>query len=359
MAVSLLGGAISDRLFGYKILDRFFPQITSSPLITQPKVLNEEFVVIDVVEETGPSVVTIAIEKKPSTGSLSIEFGPFGFYFPQTQEEPQKIEQNIGTGFIISEDGLIVTNKHVVEETQAVYKVITKDDQTYEVQKIFRDPVNDLAILKIDANNLQPVEMGDSDKLKVGQFVIAIGTALGEFKNTVTTGVVSGLGRGITAGSPLEGYTERLDDVIQTDAAINPGNSGGPLLNSLGQVIGINIAIAAGGENIGFAIPINIVKEAIDNFNKTGQFDRPFLGIRYQMISRGGGAYVVEMVAGASADKAGLEVGDIITKFDGQEVKDELSKLISQKKVGDKIKLTVWRDDQELEINVILQSTAD
>jgi len=175
----------------------------------------------------------------------------------------------------------------------------------------------------------------------------------------VTTGVVSGLGRGITAGSPLEGYTERLDDVIQTDAAINPGNSGGPLLNSLGQVIGINIAIAAGGENIGFAIPINIVKEAIDNFNKTGQFDRPFLGIRYQMISRGGGAYVVEMVAGASADKAGLEVGDIITKFDGQEVKDELSKLISQKKVGDKIKLTVWRDDQELEINVILQSTAD
>ena len=127
MAVSLLGGAISDRLFGYKILDRFFPQITSSPLITQPKVLNEEFVVIDVVEETGPSVVTIAIEKKPSTGSLSIEFGPFGFYFPQTQEEPQKIEQNIGTGFIISEDGLIVTNKHVVEETQAVYKVITKE----------------------------------------------------------------------------------------------------------------------------------------------------------------------------------------------------------------------------------------
>ncbi|MCJ7804302.1 trypsin-like peptidase domain-containing protein [Patescibacteria group bacterium] len=367
IVVSLLGGAISDRLFGYKILDRFFPQITSSPLITQPKILNEESVVIDVVEETGLSVVTIAIEKEQSAGPLSIEFGPFGFVFPQTQAEPQKIEQNIGTGFIISEDGLIVTNKHVVEDTQGVYKVITKDDQTYEVQKIFRDPVNDLAILKIDANNLKPVEMGDSDKLKVGQFVIAIGTALGEFKNTVTTGVVSGLGRGITAGSPFEGYTERLDNVIQTDAAINPGNSGGPLLNSFGQVIGINIAVAAGGQNIGFAIPINIIKEAIDNFNKTGKFDRPFLGIRYQMIGHDvalmnnvpQGAYVVEVVADGPADKAGVKVGDIITKFDGQTVDDELSRLISQKKVGDKIKLTVWRDDQELEIDVILQSTAE
>jgi len=368
MAVSLLGGAISDRLFGYKILDRFFPQITSSPLITQQKVLNEESVVIDVVEEVGPSVVTIAIEKE-STGSLSIEFGPFGLVFPQTQEEAQIIEQNIGTGFIISEEGLIVTNKHVVEETQATYKVITKDDQTYEVQKIFRDPVNDLAILKIEplAGGLKPVEMGDSDNLKVGQFVIAIGTALGEFKNTVTTGVVSGLGRGITAGSPLEGYTERLDDVIQTDAAINPGNSGGPLLNSFGQVIGINIAIAAGGENIGFAIPINIVKEAIDNFNKTGQFDRPFLGIRYQMITRNvalmnnvpQGAYVVEIVADGPADKAGVKVGDIITKFDEQEVKDELSKLIAQKKVGDKVKLNLWRDEKELEVEVTLQSTAE
>ena len=367
IVVSLLGGAISDRLFGYKILDRFFPQIASSPLITQPRILNEESVVIDVVEEVGPSVVTINIEKEQAVSPLNIEFGPFGFVFPQPQGEPQKIEQNIGTGFIISEDGLIVTNKHVIEETQAVYKVITKDDQTYEVQKIFRDPVNDLAILKIEANNFKPVEMGDSDKLKVGQFVIAIGTALGEFKNTVTTGVVSGLGRGITAGSPFEGYTERLDNVIQTDAAINPGNSGGPLLNSFGQVIGINVAVAAGGQNIGFAIPINIIKEAIDNFNKTGKFDRPFLGIRYQMISHDvafmnnvpQGAYVVEVVTGSSADEVGVKVDDIITKFDGQEVKDELAKLISQKKVGDKIKLDVWRSGQELEIEVILQSTAE
>jgi len=367
IVISLFGGAISDRLFGYKILDRFFPKITSNPLITQQKVLNEESVVIDVVEEVGPSVVTINIEKEQSASSLSIEFGPFGFFFPQSQGEPQKIEQNIGSGFIISKDGLVVTNKHVVEETQATYKIITKDDQSYEVQKIFRDPVNDLAILKIEANNLQPVEMGDSDKLKVGQFVIAIGTALGEFKNTVTTGVVSGLGRGITAGSALEGYTERLDNVIQTDAAINPGNSGGPLLNSSGQVIGINVAIAYGGENIGFAIPINIIKEAIDNFNQTGQFDRPFLGIRYQMISQDialmnnipQGAYIVEVVADGPADEAGIKVGDIITQFNGQKVEDELNKLISQKKVGDEVQLKLWRDGQELEVNVVLQSTAE
>lgn len=367
IVISLFGGAISDRLFGYKILDRFFPKITSNPLITQQKVLNEESVVIDVVEEVGPSVVTINIEKEQSASSLSIEFGPFGFFFPQSQGEPQKIEQNIGSGFIISKDGLVVTNKHVVEETQATYKIITKDDQSYEVQKIFRDPVNDLAILKIEANNLQSVEMGDSDKLKVGQFVIAIGTALGEFKNTVTTGVVSGLGRGITAGSALEGYTERLDNVIQTDAAINPGNSGGPLLNSSGQVIGINVAIASGGENIGFAIPINIIKEAIDNFNQTGQFDRPFLGIRYQMISQDialmnnvpQGAYIVEVVADGPADEAGVKVGDIITQFNGQKIEDELNKLISQKKVGDEVQLKLWRDGQELEVNVVLQSTAE
>jgi serine protease Do len=367
IVISLLGGAISDRVLGYKILDRFFPQISSSPLITEQRILSEESVVIDVVEDNSLSVVTIAIEKEQSVGPLSIEFGPFGFVFPQTEEEPQKIEQNIGTGFVISEDGLIATNKHVVGETQATYKVITKEDQTYEVQKIFRDPVNDLAILKIEANNLKPVEMGDSDKLKVGQFVIAIGTALGEFKNTVTTGVVSGLGRAITAGSPFESYAERLDNVIQTDAAINSGNSGGPLLNSFGQVIGINVAVAAGGQNIGFAIPINIIREAIDNFNKTGKFERPFLGIRYQMISRDialmnnvpQGAYVVEVVADGPADKAKIKVGDIITEFDSQRVDDELSEMVSRKKVGDKVRLSVWRNDQALEIDVILQSAVE
>jgi len=368
---SLLGGAISDRLFGYKIIDRLFPHLSRNltSMVTQ-KVLTEESVVIDAVDKVGPSVVTINIEEEQTTNPFGIEFGPFGFSFPQNSPQTQKIQQNIGTGFIISQDGLIVTNKHVVSNTKATYKIIAKDDQTYDVKNIYRDPANDLAILKIEASGLKPVEMGDSDKLKVGQFVIAIGTALGEFKNTVTTGVISGLGRGIMAGSALEGSTERLDNVIQTDAAINPGNSGGPLLNSAGQVIGINVAVASGGQNISFAMPINIIKEAIDNFNKTGKFDRPFLGVRYRMISRDvalmndvpQGAYVVEVVADSPADKAGIKAGDIFTKFDNQSLKDEkadLAKMISQKKVGDKVSLTIWRDDKEMEKEVVLQQTTE
>ena len=155
-------------------------------------------------------------------------------------------------------------------DSQAQYRVITADNQSYPVQNIYRDPANDLAFLKIDAQGLTPVELGDSDNLKVGQFVVAIGTALGEFRHTLTTGVISGLGRGITAGSVFEGYVEELDNVIQTDAAINPGNSGGPLINSAGQVVGVNVAVASGAENIGFALPINTVKTALADFARRG-----------------------------------------------------------------------------------------
>ncbi len=365
---SIVGGAISDRLFGYRILDRFFPRSETIPALTSRLILTEESVVIDVVEKAGPSVVTIVIEKEQKEISpFAIEFGPFGLNIPEVETETKQIKENIGTGFIISQDGLIVTNKHVVINKEAKYKVLTKDDKEYEVSKIYRDPVNDLAILKLDgAVNLQPIKMGDSDKLKVGQFVITIGTALGEFKNTVTTGVISGLGRGITAGSAFEGFVERLDNVIQTDAAINPGNSGGPLLNSIGQVIGINVAIAAQGQNISFAIPINTIKEAIENFNRTGKFERAFLGIRYRLISRDialmndvpQGVYVVEVISGSAADEADIKVGDIITEFDDQKIREEektLAELISKKKIGDTVKLKIWRDGQELEKKVVLQ----
>jgi serine protease Do len=367
----VLGGAISDRLFGYSILDRFVPREGASfriPTTATQRILNEESVVIDVAERVSPSVVTISLEETTNPfGSFQIT--PFGVQlFPQQGSET--VEQDIATGFIISADGLIVTNKHAVADSQTTYKIVTNDDKTYEVQKIYRDPVNDLAILKIDPSAssvqvLKPVEMGESDNLKVGQFVIAIGTALGEFRHTVTTGVISGLGRGITAGSPLEGYVERIDNVIQTDAAINPGNSGGPLLNSAGQVIGVNVAIAASGENIGFAIPINIVKESIDNFNQTGQFARPFLGVRYRMIDQDlalmndvpQGAYVVEVIQDSAADKAGIQTGDIITKFNGQDVREEdggLAKLINTKKIGDKIDLVLWRDGEEIKTTAVL-----
>jgi len=296
-------------------------------------------------------------------------FDPFNVFREQQPSKEEQIEQDIGSGFIVTSDGLIVTNKHVVADTEAKYRVITKDDKEYEVKKIYRDPTNDLAILKIDppagGPGLKPIEMGDSGKLKVGQMAIAIGTALGEFRNTVTTGVVSGLGRGITAGSPFEGFAEKLDNVIQTDAAINPGNSGGPLLNSAGQVIGVNTAIAQGSQNIGFALPINVVKEALDNFNKTGQFSRPFLGVKYKSIDKRmallndvpEGAYLVEVVSGSPADKAGMQKGDIIIKIDNQRIAGadgEIAKLIGQKKVGDTITVTYWRESKESTVTVTL-----
>ena len=331
------------------------------------RLLSEESLIINAVEKVSPSVVTIGVM---STGrrfnpeDLGF-FSPF-FSDPEEEELPQRREQDIGTGFIITQDGLIVTNKHVVSETEVKYSIVTKDNKRLDVENIYRDPANDLAILKVNTSGLKPAELGDSSKLKVGQLAIAIGTALGEFRNTVTTGVISGLGRGIVAGDPFGGFQERLDDLIQTDAAINPGNSGGPLLNSTGQVVGINVAVSAQGQNIGFAIPINTVKEAVKNFNDTGKFSRPFLGIRYSQITRQAallnevpeGAYVRDVVGGSPAEKAGLVQGDIISRIDGVAVNNEnggLSQVVAKKKVGDSITLTVFRDGKELTLTVTLE----
>ncbi|MBI3956162.1 trypsin-like peptidase domain-containing protein [Candidatus Gottesmanbacteria bacterium] len=365
--VLVVGAVVSSGQFGLnwpRLPQLSIPQTVTIPGGEKVRVVTEESIVIDVVDNVSPAVVTVGITQTRRIGDM-LEFNPFDPFSP-FQRRPgksQKIEQDIGSGFIV-EGGLVVTNKHVVSVSDATYRVITKDDKTYEVKKIYRDPSNDLAILKIESNGLPTVEMGDSDKIKVGQMAIAIGTALGEFRHTVTTGVISGVGRGIEAGSPFEGSAERLDNVIQTDAAINPGNSGGPLLNSSGQVVGVNTAVSSEGQNIGFALPINVVKEALTNFNATGQFNRPYLGVRYQMIPKQTailndipeGAYLAEVVEGSPADKAGLEVEDIITKFDGQKLSDEndLAKAISKKKVGDTVSLTVWRDEKEIEINVTL-----
>ncbi len=329
------------------------------------KVVSEESVVIDVVDKASISVVTIGISTTARIGG-SIQFDPFDLFSPfqQVPGTTKKVEQDIGSGFIVEPDGLIVTNKHVVSDTEAKYRVITKDDKTYDVVRIYRDPVNDLAILKINASGLTPITMGDSSKIKVGQLAIAIGTALGEFRNTVTTGVVSGIGRGITAGSMYEGSVERLDNVIQTSAAISPGNSGGPLLNSSGQAIGVNTAVSSEGQNIGFALPINIVKDALETFNKTGQFNRPFLGVRYKVITKDlallndvpEGAYIMDVVEGSPAATSGIEVGDIITKISGMKLtgKTELSTVIAGKKAGERVTIVYWREGKEKTVDVTL-----
>ncbi len=369
VAGAITSGAVSERLGRFPLLDKLLPGAkTVVEQNTQIKLLNEESDVIDVARKVSPSVVTVHIQTTQQVPDMSqFNFGPFGYFQPNLQPQTQKVEQDIGSGFIISADGLIVTNKHVVAGASATYQVITENSKTYDVQKIYRDPANDLAILKINATGLKPVVMGDSSKLQVGQFAIAIGTALGQFRDTVTTGVVSGLGRGISAGSPLQGAVEQLDNVIQTDAAINPGNSGGPLLNSAGEVIGVNTAVSSQGQNIGFAIPINVVKDAIDTFNQTGQFNRPFLGVQYRMLSQNlalangvpQGAYVQSVVAGSGAEQGGVLTGDIITKIDGQQVDGSdaagLSKLISGHKVGDKIQVEVWRNNGIKTLTVTLQ----
>ncbi|MBI3290526.1 trypsin-like peptidase domain-containing protein [Candidatus Microgenomates bacterium] len=360
--VSITGGALADRIFGFRPLDNLVPRTTDLGQIETNKILREDSLVIDVVDRVSPSVVTVSIQ---TPKRKVLEFSPFGGF----RQREQGGEQDIGTGFVVSADGLIITNKHVVSNTTASYKVITKDNKEYEIRQISRDPSNDLAILKIDSvigDTLAPIELGDSSNLKVGQFAIAIGTALGEFRNTVTTGVISGLGRGIQAGNAYEGFVEQLDNIIQTDAAINPGNSGGPLLNSAGQVIGVNVAVAQGAQNIGFAIPVNIVKDSLNQFKTEGKFlGKPFLGVQYQMIDQQTsitsqvpqGAYIVDVVEGSPAESARLKSDDIITFFDGKALKDEadgLAGLISKKKVGDSVALEVWRDGQIISLQVTL-----
>lgn len=360
--VSMIGGALADRLFVIKPLDGLLKRVvTDSGIVGTRQILREESAVIDVVEKASPSVVTVSIE---TPQRRVLQFDPFGGFRSRIQGG---VPRDIASGFIVSDTGLVITNRHVVEQ-DAKYKVITQDGKEHAVKAIHKDPANDLAILETEATGYKPIPLGNSDELKVGQFVIAIGTALGEFRHTVTTGVVSGLGRGIIAGSVFEGFAERLDDVIQTDAAINPGNSGGPLLNASGEVIGVNVAVASGAENIGFALPVNLVKEGIAQYQASGTFaSKAFLGVEYSMISREAallnevpqGAYVSSVVPDSAAERAGIQEGDIIVKVDGQQVSDSdkgLAGIISKRKVGEKVSLEVWRDGETLNLEATLSS---
>ncbi|MDP3758661.1 MAG: trypsin-like peptidase domain-containing protein [Candidatus Daviesbacteria bacterium] len=350
-----LGALVAVGLYQAQVRG-LIPSISGNLL--QPKtleiqtVVQEENAVVSAVEKSSPSVVAI--------GATTRVFNPFDpFSAPRSQNA------TIGTGFVVSSKGIIVTNKHVVDDLNTRYNIVTKDGKKYEARRIYRDPVLDLAIVQVDGSDLKALELGDSSKIKVGQTVIAIGNALGRFTNTVTTGVVSGLGRSVMAGDPFSGSAESLDDLIQTDAAINPGNSGGPLLNSAGQVIGVNVATTEGAQNIGFAIPINAVKKITHEFSEKGTVSRPFLGISYRFISKDvaimnevpQGVYIQDVVADSSADKAGIKVGDIITKVDGQTVDSEtkISQAISNKKIGDSLNLTVWNDGKERSITTMLQ----
>lgn len=333
------------------------PDVTQT--ITQNRdklVLQEGEIVADVAEKVSPSVVSIVTEAQNQT--------PFG-NFPV---------EGAGTGIIITSDGYILTNKHVIPEGASNVTIVQSDGSVREnVSVVGRDPLNDIAFLKINnASNLPVAELGDSDEVQIGQQVVAIGNALGQFRNTVTSGIISGIGRPITAGSGME--TERLEDLFQTDAAINPGNSGGPLVNLSGEVIGINTAIAQQAEGIGFAIPINSAKGLIETVREEGKVSRAYLGVRYVRIDRElaqernlpvtQGAYIASdtdqdpILSNGPADKAGLQPGDIITAVNGKQINDRhsLSSLLALHTPGDTVTLTVMRDGKRQEIKVRLEA---
>ena len=271
---------------------------SGSVALYQP-VVDYENAVVNAVKASSPAVVSITISENVPVVE-NCPYNPFqdlppgfqqffgdgssGFTEPCDTGKTQLQTVGGGSGFIVSSDGLILTNKHVVSDTGASYTVLTNDGKTYPAKVLARDPNQDLAIVKIDATGLPTVTLGDSGSLQLGQTAIAIGNALGQFSNTVSVGVVSGLSRTVTAAAPDTGAQETIQGVIQTDAAINPGNSGGPLLNLEGQVIGINTAIASDAENIGFAIPIDQAKNDIASVESTGNIQAPYLGVRYEAL---------------------------------------------------------------------------
>jgi len=360
--VMLLGGAIGGAGAVY-LLEKNGKEITLPSLTTSTKqkiVIEESSAFIDVAKKVKPSVVSI-------TTTQNVQ-DLFGSVYEQ---------KGGGTGFIITSDGLIVTNKHVADAGTS-FTVFTSDGQSYPAEVKAKDPSNDLAILKINAKGLPVATLGDSSKLQVGQWVIAIGNALGEYQNTVTAGVVSAQNRSLTAQGS-DGSSERLEGLIQTDTAINSGNSGGPLVNLAGEVVGINTAVAdkSVSEGIGFAIPINTVQSAIDSVKSTGKIIRPYLGVNFLTVTKDiaksaslpidHGALVykgtqlgaVAVVPGSPADKAGIAENDIITAINNDQLTEDFSlrTAIAQYKPNDEIEIVYQHKGEEKKVKVKLDET--
>lgn len=306
-------------------------------------VTEQEKNTIDVVKLSQESVVSIAVSK------IALEQG----------EGLKDITSKIGTGFIVDESGIVITNQHVVSNKDSEYKVVDTHGDEFAVTTILRDDSSDIALLRIDKKDkeLKAIKLGDSDKLAVGQSVLTIGTPLGEFAGSVTTGIISGLNRNVSAGeSWFSSSTKTYEGVIQTDAAINPGNSGGPLINSVGEVVGVNFATTRGVDNISFALPINNVKSRLEEYKTHGKFIRPYLGVSYQMISVYEALYYENIVPGAlvvrvepisPAYTGGIRKGDIITEFAGEKVNKPLTQYIQKKKVGESVEIKVVRESKE------------
>ncbi len=353
--------------------------------------VSENSAIIDVVKKSSPAVVSIIISQnlnsiyQSQSSTNPFFFDPFGNLpdnsngsgsasKPQDQT-PNYQETGAGSGFFVTSDGLILTNKHVVSDSSAKYTVLTNDGKQYDATVVAQDPVNDLALVKINISNAPTLQLADSNKIEIGQQVVAIGNSLGEYRNTVTSGIISGIGRNITAGG--EGTSEELEGVLQTDAAINPGNSGGPLLNIFGDVVGVNTAVDQQGQLVGFAIPSDDAAKDLQNYQKTGKITKPFLGVEYVLITPAlkvqeklpvdNGAWVTSkdssgnsngpaVVAGSAADKAGIKDGDIITAVNGNKIDQDhsLALLMRNYNPGDTITLDILRSGKTIQVKAAL-----
>lgn len=329
-----------------------------------------------IAKKVCPAAITIVVSKDlpKVSGFFAMPMGGEDVMMPNFEGQKEKTKIGGGSGFLISRDGYIVTCNHVVSDPDSEYTVLLSPEKKFTAKVLARDPMVDLAILKVDGNNLPCLKMHpDSRKLELGEQVLAIGNPLGEFDDTISLGIISGLSRRITAFGSNVGATS-LRNLIQTDAAINPGNSGGPLVNMKGEVIGINSAMVSGAQNLGFAIPINYVREIFDEVKKFGKIKRPFLGIRYFVLNEETakrnkipvhyGALIVRerlgepaVVKDSPAGKAGLKEFDIVLKCNGIDVteKNTLNDILQNHKVGDQLAFTVLRDEKEIVIPIELE----
>lgn len=386
-----LSGILSGSYFYLEIKDYLsqlnieLPGVTALNKEYTPQTSQEE-AIVRAVERVSPAVVSIVITKDiPIFEEYYVyPFQGSDLFIPQyRQKGTQKQEIGGGTGFLVSEDGMVLTNKHVVLDEEAEYTVFTNDGKNYSAVVLARDSFQDLAVLRIDRDKIvddegnviiksfPTVTLGDSDGIKIGQTVIAIGNALGEFRNTISVGVVSGLGRTITASGG--DFVETIEDVIQTDAAINKGNSGGPLLNLRGEVIGINTAMVQDAQSIGFAITINKAKRDIEQVKRESRIVYPFLGIRYIVLTDilqkdndlpvNYGAWLIKGDAGEPAVESGsaaaatdLKESDIILEFNGERItiNNPLTKIIQKYFPNDTVTLKVLQDGEEKVFSVTL-----
>ena len=347
------------------------------------QMIEEESASISVVDAVAPSVVSVVIKKTRDAvraEEMNSEFFD-PLYAPPLEDLPsgtdpnELIEIGGGSGFFMSADGYIVTNRHVVSDLEATYFVVTNDGAELPATVVARDPFLDIAVLDVAGDGYQVATLGESDAIRIGQTVIAIGNTLSEYRNTVTKGVISGINRSVLAGDDY-GSDEVIERAIQTDAAINPGNSGGPLINLLGEVVGINTAVSYEGQSVGFALPIDDVKKIVDDIRRYGRIVRPWLGVRYlqvddqlvadESLSVDYGVYVTygydretepAVTPGSPAEKAGIREGDVILSVNGQKLTEHqtLGSVISQFNPGDTVTLKVARGEEAFELGVALE----